>query len=560
MKINLKYTCILLLSLLVVSCDLDEFLDRAPDQNLGEDKVFTVFANAEKFHLDIYSNLRARFNVAGSYQPAPMSSASDESDSQYGYQATTKFNVGNYDGEDPSIDVNYEGIRKANLFLSKKEVIPFPNDAKKNQLLGETYFLRAFFFNEVVKRFGGMPILDETKMLVPGDNLSLPRNSYKDCVEFILGDLEKAITLLPATVSETEYGRATKGAAMALKARVLLFAASPLWQKEMGTNLWKDAADAAKAVIDLKDEQGALVYELFDRGNGADDYEQLFFTRREGGNKEVIFAKHAGPVKFSDDEISVWAPKGGNLGGVGSVCPTQNFVNLFEMKDGKSIKESSLYNAQDPFKNRDPRFYKTVLYNGSQWQGETLDLVYNENRDLSGDYRKDKSYTRTGYYVRKYLPEQVKNLTSNTAYHNWIYFRLAEMYLNYAEALNESADTQEARTLAAAAVNKVRARSGMPNLPISLTQVQLKERIWNERAIELSFEEHRWWDARRWLKAVDWFGGAMYEMEITRNNQGALVYEEKPFFNRVYRSYMNLYPIPLGEIQKNPLYVQNPGW
>lgn len=559
MKINLKYIYILLVSAAVVSCDLDEFLDRAPGQNLDEEKVFTVFANAEKFQLDIYSNLHARFNVAGSYQAAPMSSASDESDSQYGWQATTKFNVGNYDGEDPSIDNNYAGIRKANLFLSKKDIIPFPSEERKNQLLGETYFLRAFFFNEVVKRFGGMPIMDETRMFLPGDDLSLPRDSYKDCVNYILADLEKAIAMLPATLPETEYGKATKGAAMALKARILLYAASPLWQNEMGENLWKQAADAAKAVIDLKDN-GAQVYALYNKGNGADDYEQMFFTRREHGNMEVIFAKHAAPVGFSTDEITVWAPKGGTLGGNGAVCPTQNFVNLFEMKDGKPISESSLYNPQDPFKNRDPRFYKTILYNGVQWQGETLDLVYNPVKELSGKHREIKSDTRTGYYVRKYLPEQVKNQTTNTAYHNWVYIRLAEMYLNYAEALNESEDTPAARSLAAAAVNEVRNRSGMPNLPIGLNQDQLRKRIWNERAIELSFEEHRWWDARRWLKAVDWFGGAMYEMEITKNEQGTLVYAEKPFFTRVYRSYMNLYPIPLSEMRKNPLYVQNPGW
>lgn len=401
--------------------------------------------------------------------------------------------------------------------------------------------------------------MDETRMFTPGDDLSLPRDSYKDCINFILADLDKAIAMLPATLLETEYGKATKGAAMALKARVLLYAASPLWQREMGENLWKQAADAAKAVIDLKDN-GVQVYALYNKGNGADDYEQLFFTRREHGNMEVIFAKHAAPVGFTTDEITVWAPKGGNLGGNGAVCPTQNFVNLFEMKDGKSISESNLYNPQDPFKNRDPRFYKIVLYNGVQWQGETLDLVYNSNKDLSGKHRETKGDTRTGYYVRKYLPEQVKNQTTNTAYHNWIYFRLAEMYLNYAEALNESENTQAVRTLAAAAVNEVRARSGMPNLPIGLNQDQLRERIWNERAIELSFEEHRWWDARRWLKAADWFGGAMYEMEITRNEQGVLVYAEKPFFTRVYRSYMNLYPIPLSEMRKNPLYVQNPGW
>lgn len=560
-----KYIAFFLIPFLFVSCELDSFLDRASDVNLDEEKVFTVFANAERFHADIYSNLRARFNVAGDYQASPLSSAADESDSQYGYQFTTRFNVGNYDGLDANISLNYNGIRKANLFLTKKEIIPFPSETKKNQMLGEVYFLRAFYFNEVVKRFGGMPILDEDDLLGPSDDLKRPRDSYKDCINFILSDLDKAISMLPVTILDTEYGRATKGAAMALRARVLLFAASPLWQKEMGQDLWEEAAKAAKAVIDLKDEEGNKAYALYNNGKGADDYEQLFFTRREGGNREVIFAKQAPPVGFKADEIYVWAPKGGALGGAGSVCPTQNFVNLFEKKgpDGNyyPISDSrAAYAAQSPYKDRDPRFYKTVLYHGSSWQGETLDLLYNEDKESSGKHRETKEYTRTGYYVRKYLPEQVRNLTSNTSYHNWIYFRLAEMYLNYAEALNEAGDSPANRSLAIEAVNTVRARSGVTTLPSGLNQQELRDRIWNERAIELSFEEHRWWDARRWLKAVDWFAGPMYEMEITKDEQGQLRFEEKAFYNRVFYSFMNLYPIPVSEMQKNTLYVQNPGW
>ncbi len=559
------YKALFLTVLVLSSCNLDDFLNRAPDLNLDEDKVFTNFTNAEKFQADIYSNLQARFNVAGNYQPAPMSSASDESDSQYGYQYTTSLNVGNYDGIDANISTNYEGIRKANLFLSKKDVVPFPSESKKSQMLGEVYFLRAFYFNEVVKRFGGMPIMDETNLLYPGDNLNLQRNSYKECVNFILSDLEKAISMLPVTITETEYGRATKGAAMALKARVLLYAASPLWQKEMGENLWARAAQAAKDVIDLTDVNGEKLYQLYNTGQGAMDYEQLFFKRREQGNLEVIYAKQAPPVGFTSNEIYVWAPRGGQLGGAGSVCPTQNFVNLFEKKgpDGNYYPISDRranYDPQNPYKDRDPRFYKTVLYNGASWQGEIMDMTYNDDKTLSGTHRQTKEYTRTGYYVRKYLPEQVKNLTSITAYHNWIYFRLAEMYLDYAEAINESFDSQDARTLAVEAVNKIRTRSGVTGLTGNFTQQQLRERIWNERAIELSFEEHRWWDARRWLKAVDWFGGPMYEMEITKNSQGTLNYEEKPFYNRIYLSYMNLYPIPLSDMRKNTLYKQNPGW
>lgn len=536
----------------------DSYLDRAPELPLDDEIVFTVFSNAERFHNDLYANLEARFNAVGDYQPVPMSSASDESDSPLGSHGTQNFNMGNYDGNDANLSNYYDGIRKANIFLSKREIIPFPSEAKKNQMLGETYFLRAFYFNEIIKRFGGMPIMDENNIIMPGDNMSLPRNSYKDCVYFILEDLKQAIQMLPVTLSETEYGRATQGAAMALKARILLFAASPLWQKEMGEDLWQQAAEAAKAVIDLKDENGEKVYELYSTGNGADDYVQLFFKRRETGNKEIIFYKHASPVNFESNEIKVWSPSGGNFGGNGAVCPTQNFVDLFEMANGKLIGENnSGYNDQNPFVNRDPRFYKIILYNGCQWQGETLDLTYNPNKDLSGVHRKTKEYTRTGYFVRKYLPEDVKYQTTNTAYHNWIYFRLAEMYLNYAEALNETLSTPSKEVYDA--VNTVRARSGAVDLPANLNKDQMRERIWNERAIELSFEEHRWWDARRWKKAAEWFGGAMYEMEITKEN-GKPVYAKKLFYTRIYRSYMDLYPIPTGEMQKNSLYYQNPGW
>jgi hypothetical protein len=535
----------------------DEYLDKAPALPLNDENVFTIFSNAERFHNDIYASLQQRFNAVGDYQPVPLSSASDESDSQLGSHGTYNLNMGNYSGVDANLDNYYGGIRNVNTFLSKVAVIPFPSETKKQQMLGEVYFLRAFYFNEIIKRFGGMPIMDESKILVPGDNLQLPRNSYKECVTFILQDLDSAITKLPVTLTETEYGRATKGAALALRARVLLFAASPLWQKEMGENLWQQAADAAKAVIDLTDN-GEKVYALYNTGQGADDYEQLFFLRREMGNKEIIFYKHESPIGYTSSQIIVWSPKGGKFGGDGAVSPTQNFVDLFEMANGKLITESgSGYNADNPYLNRDPRFYKTVLYNGCQWQGETLDLTFNADKDLSGVNRQTKEYTRTGYFVRKYLPEGVKYQTSNTSYHNWIYFRLAEMYLNYAEALNEAlpAPTQEVYN----AVNEVRKRSGVVNFPAGLDKTQMRERIWNERAIELSFEEHRWWDARRWQKATDWFGGPMYEMEITKNGSN-LVYTKKPFYTRIYRAYMDLYPIPTDEIRKNPLYYQNPGW
>ncbi len=554
-----QYFVSLLIAFALLSCE-EDFLERAPDLNLDEEQVFTVFENARRYHADIYDHLQNGFNRLGNFQPVPMSSASDESDSYMGYHGTQTLNTGSYDGVDAQIFNYYAGIRKANIFLSKLDVIPFPDESIRKIMEGEVYFLRAFYFFEIVKRFGGMPILD--RVLMPGDELMLARDSYKDCVEFILADCEQAIARLPAERPDDQLGRATKGAAMALKARMLLYSASPLWDHEItNADKWQLAADAAKTVIDLNDENGNRVYELYATGEGARDYERQFFNRRHHGNREVIFHLHAGPVGFGNQQIAVWAPKGEGFQGNGAVAPTQNFVDLFEMDNGMFIHEAgSGYDPDNPYANRDPRFYKTILYNGAEWQGVEVETFLSPDLDPAhnGKHRQNLAeYTSTGYYVRKYMPEEVAHGTNVTAYRNWIYFRLAEMYLNYAEALNEvSGPTAEVYN----AVNTVRARSGVVDLPDGLNQEQMRERIINERAIELSFEEHRWWDARRWRRAADWFGGDMYEMYIIKDSEGELSYNKRVFDTRVYRDYMDLYPIPNSEMNKNPLLHQNPGW
>jgi starch-binding outer membrane protein, SusD/RagB family len=567
------HSLIILLALIFVSCD--DFLDRAPNVNLDEEKVFTDFVNAQAFHADIYSGLLTRFNALGNFQPVPLSSASDESESNQGYHGTKSFNMGSYDGVDAWIFHYYSAIRKANLFLSKKDIIPFPDQKTREKMLGEVYFLRAFYYNEMLKRFGGMPILTETDLFIPGDDLMRPRNSYRELFAFIMKDLDQAIAWLPATLNTNEYGRATKGAAMALKARALLYAASPLfstktglwgmggtvddWMDKDGKSWWQKAADAAMAVINLKDDTGNAVYELHQTGaaNKADDYEKLFFKRREHGNKEVIFHKHEGPVGFGSNEINVWMPSG-DFGGAGAVQPTNNFVKLFEMSNGRYIDEpGSGYNPANPYQNRDPRFYKTIIYQGSSWQGTTVDMSTSTTQFPSGTFL-------TGYFVRKYLPEEVKKNTTTTAYHNWIYFRLAEMYLNYAEAMNEvEGPTQRVRD----AVNAVRSRSGAIDIPVDLTpdKKTMRRRLQRERAVELSFEEHRWWDARRWSGgedgelATNWFGGPMQRVIITKSG-ASVSYNEENYYTRIFRPANNLYQIPLSEMYKNPLFVQNPGY
>lgn len=571
----MKYIQYILLSFVMVLASCDDFLDRAPSVNLDEEKVFTNFVNAQAFHADIYSGLVSRFNALGNYQPVPLSSASDESESNQGYHGTKSFNMGSYNGTDAMIYHYYSNIRKANVFLKNVEKIPFPDTKTKEKMLGEVYFLRAFYYNEMLKRFGGMPILTEEDLFIPGDDLMRARDSYRDVFAFIMDDLKQAISYLPVTLNTNEYGRATKGAAMALKARVLLYAASPLfskntgilgmdgtvdnWYENDGKSWWQKAADAAKDVIDLTDEEGNPAYALYqtNASNKADDYEKLFFKRREHGNKEVIFYKHEAPVGFGSNEINVWMPSG-DFGGAGAVQPTNNFVKLFEMANGKYIDEAgSGYDATKPYQNRDPRFYKIIIYQGSSWQGATVDMSTTSTQFPSGTFL-------TGYFVRKYLPEEVKKNSTTTAYHNWIYFRLAEMYLNYAEAMNEvEGPTQRVRD----AVNAVRNRSGVVAIPEALTadKKSMRARLQRERAIELCFEEQRWWDARRWSGgeegelATKWFGGPMNRVIITKSGN-TVNYAEESYYTRIFQSNNNLYQIPLGEMYKNPLFVQNPGY
>jgi hypothetical protein len=532
---------------LLLSCD--DFLDRAPGVNLDEEKVFSTYETAYKYQADIYSNLRKGFCVLGSFQPVPLACATDEAEASSGWHTSNNLNMGSYDNIDNVLFDNYEGIRKANKFLSKIDVIPFPNAESKNHLTGETYFLRAFYFHEIIKRYGGMPVLND-KILSPNDNWNLPREPYKTCVEAILSDLEKAIAALPLSVNENDLGRITRGAAMSLKARVLLYAASPLWDDEFtSSDKWANAAQAALEVIELSENAGK-VYQLYTTGNGANDYEEQFFVRPPQ-NREVIFWYNDSPKKFGEDEISVWSPSGeGFSGAAGAVWATQNFTDLYETINGLPREEDATYDPAHPYEKLDPRFYKTILYNGATWQGKEIQtFVGGKNRIKTTD-------CKTGYFVRKYLPESVAADASTASYHNWQYIRLAEIFLIYAEAINEAEGPEKACQY----VNYIRYRSGMPALPANLQQAEMRERIKHERAIELAFEGHRWWDLRRRKEGEKYLNGAFYGMDINKNEDGSFTYNRVVFETRIFTEKMNLYPIPMEEMNKNKKMIQNAGW
>ena len=543
MKNKILYIICVVLGLSWNSCS--DFLDRAPDLNLDEDKVFSNYETAYLFQADVYSDLRKRFAVIGDWMPPPMACASDEATGGNAYSIYT----GAYDGVDNVLERNYAGIRKANKFLSKTDIIPFPDEITRDRLIGEVYFLRAFYFHEIIKRYGGMPILSDI-ILSLDDDLNYPRNSYRECVDAVLADLNKAISMLPVSVPVNQIGRITKGAAMALKARMLLYAASPVWNNEIiNADKWRLAANAALEVIDLKEDDNN-VYKLYSTGAGVSDYEQQFFVRPPQ-NTEVIFWYNDSPKSFGDEEVRIWAVIGeGFPGGAGRVLPTQDFVEMYEMIDGKLPEESDLFNPARPYENRDPRFYRTIIYNGALWQGRTIETF------VGGRQRQRQEDCVTGYYVRKYMSESVMPNTTTTSYRNWQYIRLADVYLMYAEAINEAEGPDKAYMY----VNEIRNRSGMPNLPVGLTQSQMRERIKRERAIELAFEEHRWWDVRRWMDGEKYFNGTFHAMDVQKNEDGTFSYTKIPFQQRIYNAKMNLYPIPIDQMNKNIKYVQNPGW
>ncbi|MBE7170881.1 MAG: RagB/SusD family nutrient uptake outer membrane protein [Williamsia sp.] len=454
---------------------------------------------------------------------------------------------------DDSYSNYYSGIRKANLFLSsisKGEIVPvnavLTVDSLRKRWRGEAFFLRAFFHFELVKRYGSVVLA--TKVFDRDEDLNLPRNSFDECVNQIAADCDSAIVGLPlwntdySGSSDTkEIGRATKIAAMSLKARLFLYAASPLYNTGNDLAKWQKAADAAKAVIDLN------------RAQLITPYANIFNYSTAAYNNEVIFATQA--VNTNAIEINN-APISYN-GALGRTNPTQELVDAFEMSNGKPISDpTSGYNANNPYASRDPRLALTILYNGAIFKSVAVQ-TFTGGKDGIGQ---TINATQTGYYMKKFLSENATwNQTTNASVRRpWVWIRYADILLMYAEALNEA---QGPVADVAAKVNLVRTRAGMPNLPTGLTQAQMRDRIHNERRVELCFEDHRFFDVRRWKEGESFFNKTVTGMRITANAAGQpTAYERFPVQAKVFQAKNYWYPFPQTEMDVTPKLKQNPGY
>ena len=386
------------------------------------------------------------------------------------------------------------------------------------------------------------------------DVSKVTRNTLQECIDFIVTECDTAANNLPISYSDADLGRATQGAALALKSRVLLYAASDLfntvswaggYSNEEFISLpqgdrverWRKAAVAAKAVIDLNG------YEL------ASSYNEPFLADGYKNNNEVIFCVRGGSTnQFEKNNISVGYDEGRS-----GTTPSQNLVDAYEMKDGTSFSWDNPDHAANPFDNRDDRLVQTVVYNYQTFKDRPVEC-WEGGKD---GYPVPKA-TRTGYYLKKYVNENLDLVQNKVAVHSWIVFRLAEMYLNYVEALNE---VEPGNPDIAIYLNMLRQRGGLVNLPSSLSQHEAREKIRNERRVELAFEEHRIWDVRRWMIAPSTLGAQLRGVQVQINQvDTTFVYEPVDIEIRTFSDKMYLYPIPHGEIVVASGLVQNPLW
>ncbi len=464
----------------------------------------------------------------------------------------------------------YEGLRKVNLFLANlqgSQIIPTDGLSvadDKSRLEGQAYFLRALFHFELVKRYGAVTLA--TRVFSRDENLNLPKNTYKECVDQIIADCDKAIaTKLPLFTREAvtdanpypwrtgDYGRATKTAAMGLKSRMLLYAASPLFAAQSGVT-WQQAADAAKAIIDLNVHSLRTNYtNVFNYGADAYNLEVLFATRAQ--NRNDIEQQQA-PISYD--------------GATGRTNPTQEMVDAFETTNGRLITDpaNTLYNPNNPYTNRDPRFALTINHNGRVFKGKAVQSYVGGADGLN----RNINATKTGYYMRKFLSESATwNQQSNTlARRPWVVMRYAEILLNYAEALNE-AQGIAAATEVLRVVNLIRARTGvaMPALQtsnptgngyVANTKEAIRERIQNERRVELCFEGHRFYDLRRWKLGDAFLNKPVTGMRITIDGSGATTYSRFEVERRVFLDKNYLYPFSQNTVNRQPALAQNTGY
>jgi hypothetical protein len=589
MKIKyLIYTFLLLWVISLSSCE--EYLDKAPSSDLPESAVFSDARLFKEYVDGLYIYLWyspadswAAYSFGGfcSMQMSNIEDATDLSDgarNDAGPRAS--LNMGNWfagQGVQAEVDWPWEGsykaIRICNRILDNVDVVENLSDTERDEIKGQALFFRAFFHFQLLKRYGNVLYVDRT--FNTDDDMDLPRDTYDDYVQKLCDDCDEAAALLPLEFPKSELGRPEKGAALAYKARTLLYAASPFNNPENDKGKWRKAAQAAYDVIALGK------YSLVPN----EEYRNIFYGRAY--TSESIFLRNGGPGGYGNSQMSL--PNWGSFElGVGArpwstewgatPCPTQNLMDRYETSDGQKIinnfenydgvhpdfNTASGYSDENMYENRDPRMKYTFLLNGEPWLDakDGIELFFHENGSPGTHIGEGVNWTRTGYLEKKFWDPALSPTTGST-YMNWNYIRYTDVIMIYAEAMNEAFgpdnDGLGTGLTSRAAVNQVRNRVEHVDV-IASNQTEMRERIMNERAIEFVYEGQRWYDVIRWGKGVEYFNTPVYGIRTTKLADGSFKLERKKIMDRVFKDYMHRYPIPQSEINKSFNLKNNPGW
>ncbi len=545
-----KYLLYIVAGMCTVQTACKRTLESEPQDRLTEELVFDQIDknadNAKSFLLGNYALLPSISNrIGNTYLDATtddgIASTDNDRSGDYRLGRISPLNV-----LDNSWDNCYKGIRQANVFLSKIDGVPTTDELKK-QWKAEARFLRAFFYFELMKRWGGVPLVGD-KVFGFQENINLSRNTLEETKNYIIAELDAIKDQLhPNIMSDGEVGRANKGAALALKSRVLLYWASPQYNTAGDAQRWTVAANAAKEVMDLG------VYSL------APAYIDMFLA---GKSTEMIFAKMQAPSQTVEQQNG---PVGylNAAAGKGYTSPSQNLVDAFPMDNGLAITDPlSGYDPAKPYDKRDPRLDATILYNGKKWLNRPVE-TFEGGKDKPGGI---VVQTKTGYYMRKFMGKFESTAAYANTTRHMIHFRYAETLLNYAEALNEAGGPVKAVYDNLVLIRKrAGIKAGANNLygiPAGITDKNVMRKIiQNERRIEMAFEEQRFWDIRRWKIAEDVMNKPVEGMKIEKQTDGTYTYTRFTAATSTFdASRMYWYPIPYAEIETNPNMRQNTGW
>lgn len=554
---KLKNICLGIVCVAALSACADK-MDYHEYTTYDKEYVFSDFGRTAGFVNNIYSYLDA--DLPGLVS---LASACDEAEMALTYSSVLDYTNGNWSALNPKSQWGYyNAIREINYFLKEGTDLDFydlrfqidyqSQMNRYNRYPYEVRLLRAYYYFLLVRAYGDVPFT--TEVLTEAEANSITRTPASEIFDFIVKECDLVAVKLPVKYSgldndaaggtdNPETGRVTRGVALALKARTLLYRASKLFNESEDKTLWKEAATATKAVINYCNEN-EITLGAYTALWGTDNYKA----------SEVIFARRLGDMNSPEWYNFPIGMENANSGN----CPTQTLVDAYEMQDGSSPDPSN------PYEGRDPRMGMTIAVNGDKWPDANpypLEIYYGGRNGLPISYA-----TPTGYYLKKYLDSSIDISDSDGTggkRHSWITFRLGEFYLNYAETVfkylgSADATSGEFDMSARDAVNKIRKRTGvnMPEFPSGMSNADFWTRYKKERMVELAFEGHRFWDIRRWKE-----GGitSISRMGITLNVNQTLTYT-KTTKSLVWEDKMYFYPIPDSEIRKNTNLTQNTGW